>query len=65
MTLVPTPSVEVASSGRRIRVSGGDVEQAGEPADAADDLGPRGPLDGRPHQVDGALARLDVDPGAA
>ena len=39
-TLVPTPSVEVASSGRVVRLQRGGVEEPGEAADAAEHLGP-------------------------
>ena len=43
----------------------GRVEQAGEAADAADDLGPPGLVDPLPHQRDGAVARLDRAPPAS
>ena len=39
------------------------VEQAGEAAEAADDLGPAGLRDRGLHQLDGAVAGLDVDAG--
>jgi hypothetical protein len=38
-------------------------EQPGEPAEPADDLRPPGPGDRGPHQLDGPLARVDVDAG--
>ena len=64
-TLVPTPSVEVASTGwRELRERAG-VEESGEAADAAHDLGPAGLGDPLLHQLDGAIAGLDVDPAAA
>ena len=38
------------------------VEESGEAADAAHDLGPAGLGDPLLHQLDGAITRLDVDP---
>ena len=61
-SLVPDP---VGGAGQhRLRVLGEiEPEQPGEPAEAAEHLGPAGALDRRLHQLDGALAGLDVDAG--
>jgi hypothetical protein len=61
-TFVPTPSVEVASSGFVAEQRRG-VEEAGEPADAAEHLGPVGATNGRLHQFDGEISRRGVDAG--
>ena len=48
----------------RLRVAGEvELEQTGEPAEAAEDLGAVGALDRRLHQLDGTVARRDVDAG--
>ena len=62
-TLVPTPSVLVASTGRVMPRQRGGVEHAGEAAEAAEHLGPLGAGHRRLHQLDRPVARLDVDPG--
>ena len=46
-----------------VRRQRGRVEEAGEPADAADHLGPAGLLDPHLHQVDGPVGGLDRDAG--
>ena len=46
-----------------VRLQGGGVEQPGEAADTADDLGALGLLDPLLHQLDGAVAGLDRDAG--
>ena len=46
---------------QRLAIAGRDRERAAEPAEAADDLGPPGRVDVRAHELDGPLARLDVD----
>ena len=56
-TLVPTPSVEVASSGPLVAQERGGVEQPGETAGVVHDLGRGVPRHLRLHQLDGALAR--------
>ncbi len=60
---VPTPSVDVASSGRRKRVNAEMSNRPGEAAEVADDLRALGGGHGGAHQGDGALAGLDVDAG--
>ena len=50
---------------QRLAVAGRDAERATEAAEPADDLGPAGRLDVRPHQLDRAVARRDVDAGGA
>ena len=62
-TLVPTPSVEVASTGMAHRGQPAGVEQPGEAAEAGQHLRAPGGLDPVPHQVDGPLPRRDVDSG--
>ena len=62
-TLVPTPSAEVASSGRSYGLERAGVEEPGEAADAADHLGAAGLVDPHLHQLDGLVAGLDGDPG--
>ena len=58
-SLVPTPSVEQASTG--LRIPGQiELEQPGEPAEARQHFGPIGALDRRLHQFDGAFSGLDV-----
>ena len=46
-----------------VRLERAGVEQPGEPADAADHLGPGGLGHPGLHQLDGPVARLDVDTG--
>src|SRR6478735_7686687 len=56
----------VGGSGQQrplVRQQPRDVVQAGEAADAADHRGVVGRLDGVLHELDGAVARFDVDPG--
>ena len=50
---------------QRLAVAGRDRERPAEAAEAADDLGPAGRLDVRPHQVDRPVAGRDVDSGRA
>ena len=47
----------------RLAESGRNRHRAGKPADTTKHLRPAGALDGRPHQLDRAIARVDVDPG--
>ena len=51
-----------AAREQRARYSGVEAEQAGEPAEPADDLRAAGPRHPR-HQLDGAVAGVDVDAG--
>ena len=62
-TFVPTPSVLVASRGLRVRAERGGVEQPGEAADAAEDLGAVGAAHRGLHQLDREVAGGRVDPG--
>ena len=60
--LVPTPSVDDTSTG--LAVAGGvEAEQAAEPADVADDLGPEGRADLGLDALDRLLAGGDADAG--
>ena len=59
--LVPTPSVEAIM--QRLAVARRDRERAAEAAQAADRFGAAGRVDVLAHELDGALARLDVDAG--
>ena len=46
----------------RVAQAGRQPDRSGEAAQPADDLGPAGGLDGRPHELDRPLAGTDVDP---
>ena len=50
---------------QRLAVARRDRERATEPAETADDLGPAGRFDVRPHELDRGLAGRDVDAGRA
>ena len=62
-TFVPTPSVLVASSGLRVRAQRGGVEQPGEAADAAEDLGAVRAAHRGLHELDREVAGSRVDAG--
>ena len=61
--LVPTPSVDGHQHRPAVAVLR-ELEQATEPADVADDLGPEGGADLVLDALDRLLARGDVDSGA-
>ncbi len=62
-TFVPTPSVLVASSGRRKSRSALASNRAGEPADTAEHFGAVRRAHGRLHQLDGEITCSGVDAG--
>ena len=63
-TLVPTPSVDVASSGWRYVPASQASNSPAKPPMPPTTSGRAALRDPRLHQLDGALARLDVDAGS-